>query len=168
MADYALELSFDAASDAAVGDAWSALQAAAVPSQADNARGMVNAPHLSLVVAAHLDRAVAEQAAQRVGAMLPVVLRGQGSVVFGRGARVTVAWLVEPPAALTRAVMELREIAPAVRHPVWTPHITLGRRIPRDRVGDALTAAGPGPDEIVATRLRWWDPTSGIETLTAV
>lgn len=170
MADCALELSFDAASAGAVESRWRALRFHGLPSQLDH-RGMTNAPHLSLVVATSIPDAVVARARDIFTALLPVRLDVRGLVVFGSGARVTVAHLAEPPAEVADAVAELRAATPLVRHPVWTPHVTLGRRIPRERLGEAFAAVDPrggdpAPDVLVADRLRWWDPaTATIDVL---
>lgn len=117
MADFALELSFTPADDARVRDAWVALQVAGLPSQADNARGMVNAPHLSLVVAREIPPLVLERGAC-FASVLPCEVAVRGLIVLGEGPRVTVAYLAEPPAQLARDVNELRSATPALRHPV--------------------------------------------------
>lgn len=162
MADFALELSFDASSESAVRGCWEALAAAGLPSQADNARGMVNQPHVSLVVAREIPSAVAEFARSELAGQLPTTLDVRGLVLLGDSAKVTVALLAEPDVRIARVVAKLRESTPAVRHPVWTPHVTLGRRIPRERIGEALTVLEPHrPRTLVADRLRWWDPVAG-------
>jgi hypothetical protein len=58
-------------------------------------------------------------------------------------------------------VTRLRGLVPGLRHPVWTPHVTLARRLPRRRLPDALAALEERPvtRPLVADRLRWWDPT---------
>ena len=83
-------------------------------------------------------------------------------MLFGESSRVTVAHLVEPTAALHAATSALRERVPDLRHPVWTPHVTLARRVPRAKVPAVLAvlAATPEPRTLVADRLRWWDPES--------
>ena len=51
----------------------------------------------------------------------------RGLVLFGEGARVTVAHLVEPDSTLAAATAGLRQRVPDLRHPVWSPHVTLAR-----------------------------------------
>lgn len=159
MPDFALELSFDAASEAAVVAQWEALRAAGLPSQADH-KGMTNAPHLTLVAAQELDPDLADVAAAEI--RLPSSLAVRGLVLFGQGARTTVAHLVEPDVQLVDATARLRERLPRLRHPVWTPHVTLARRVPRTQLPDVLRilAEHPAPGVLTATRLRWWDPVS--------
>lgn len=159
MPDHALELSFDAASTTAVEAQWAALREAGLPSQADH-RAMTNAPHLTLVAAAPIDTAVVAPAVELVGPLLPARLSVRGLLVLGHGARVTLAHLVEPDAAVAAATAQLRALVPGLRHPVWTPHVTLARRVPRRRVAEALEvlATAAPVRELVADRLRWWDP----------
>jgi len=168
--DHALELSFDAASAAAVVAQWEALRAAGLPSQADH-RSMTNAPHLTLVAAAPVDPSVVAPAVELVRPLLPARLSVRGLLVLGDGPRVTLAHLVEPDATLADATARLRALVPGLRHPVWTPHVTLARRVPRRRVADALDVLqdAPAVRDLVADRLRWWDPVAGVvETVCSV
>lgn len=160
MADFALELSFDDASEAAVVTQWEALRAAGLPSQADH-RSMTNAPHLTLVAAQTLDPALTAVATATIA--LPATLVVRGVVLLGVGARVTVALLVEPDHTLAAAAARVRDRVPDLRHPVWTPHVTLARRVPRTRLAELLEVldAHPAPATLTCTRLRWWDPVTG-------
>lgn len=155
--DYALELNFDGASDRALRDQWTALQQAGLPSQADH-KGMTNAPHLTLVAGRTIPAAVVDLAARETA--LPADLVVRGLVLFGEGPRVTIAHLIEPDLELATLAARLRSGVPELRYPVWTPHVTLARRVPRARVGDALEVLyGCDPvRSVTATRLRWWDP----------
>ena len=158
MPDFALELSLDASSDSAVRDCWAALKAGGLPSQADH-RGMTNAPHLTLVAAERLDESLCPITASAVGPFLPAPLTVHGIIVLGQGSRVTLAFLAEPDAALATAVARVRRQLPPLRHPVWIPHITLARGLPRSSVPTALELLEPlRPRQAVANRLRWWDP----------
>ncbi|MBW8172124.1 2'-5' RNA ligase family protein [Ornithinimicrobium sp. Arc0846-15] len=157
MPDYALELSFDEASDQAVRDQWAALQNAGLPSQADH-KGMTNAPHVTVVAAQDIPDKVIEFAGQAFA--LPLALTVRGLVLFGEGPRVTIAHLVEPDREVAALVNEIHSRVPANRYPVWTPHITLARRVPRAKVAHALDVLGASDPlgTITATQLRWWDP----------
>ncbi|WP_110182730.1 2'-5' RNA ligase family protein [Nocardioides solisilvae] len=163
MPDHALELSFDPDSTAAVVAQWEALRAAGLPSQADH-RSMTNAPHLTVVAAAGIERAVVEEACDLVGPLLPSRVELRGLLVLGQGTRVTLAHLAEPDDATARAAARLRDRVPGVRHPVWTPHVTLARRVPRHLLPRALEVLddAPGPRTLVCDRLRWWDPDAGV------
>lgn len=159
MPDQALELSFEPASAAAMTGQWDALKVAGLPSQADH-RSMTNAPHLTVVAALVVDEAVVHAARQVVGPLLPARLVLSGLVLFGRGPRVTIAHLVEPDEALAAAAARVRALVPSPRHPVWTPHVTVARRVPRHSLAAALEVlhATGCPRELVCDRLRWWDP----------
>lgn len=162
MPDHAFELSFDAATDAALQAQWEALRLAGLPSQAEH-RSMVNAPHLTLVAASPIDPALVKVALDLVAPLLPLTQRIGGLVLLGTGPRVTLAHLVEPGAELAAVVEQLRARVPTLRHPLWMPHITLARRVPRRRLPEALDALAsvPSPTTVRATRLRWWDPEAG-------
>ncbi|MCD9152961.1 2'-5' RNA ligase family protein [Aeromicrobium duanguangcaii] len=167
MPDQALELSFEPASDAAVVAQWEALKAAGVPSQADH-RSMTNAPHLTLVAAVGIGADVLPVAREAIAPLLPARLGVRGLVLFGQGARVTIAHLIEPEPALAAATARIRELVPSVRHPVWTPHVTLARRVPRRLLPAALDVldSTEAPADLVCDRLHWWDPAQNlIETI---
>ncbi|GAA3526658.1 hypothetical protein AFL01nite_04620 [Aeromicrobium flavum] len=159
MPDQALEISFEPSSDSAVVAQWEALRAAGLPSQADH-RSMTNAPHLTLVAAAEIDPSVVSVARDEIGPLLPARVEVRGLVLFGHGPRMTIAHLVEPDPTLAAAVARVRALVPALRHPVWTPHVTLARRVPSRLLTAALEVldATDAPRELVADRLRWWDP----------
>lgn len=163
MPDHALELSFDAASAQAVHAQWEALRTAGIPSQADH-RSMTNAPHLTLVAAVGIDPGLVPVAVELVGPLLPTPILVRGLVLLGTGPRVAIALLVEPEPAVAAAVVELRQRVPTVRHPVWTPHITLARRVPRRLIPAAweVLSATAGPRTLTADRLRWWDPEADV------
>lgn len=162
MPDFALELSFTPESTAAVVAQWEALKAAGLPSQADH-RSMTNAPHVTVVAAVRVPESAVQVGRDEVGPLLPLRIVTRGLVIFGQGTRVTVAHLVEPDAALAAAAAKVRAEVPDLRHPVWTPHVTLARRVPRTVLPDVLAVlhATDAPDELVCDRLRWWDPGQG-------
>jgi len=159
MPDQALELSFEPASESAVVAQWAALKAAGIPSQADH-RSMTNAPHVTVAAAVGIEPAAVAVARGQIGPLLPARLEVRGLVMFGHGPRLTIAHLVEPDRALAAAVARVRELVPTVRHPVWTPHVTLARRVPRRLLPAALEVleATDAPRELICDRLRWWDP----------
>ncbi len=159
MPDQALELSFDPASASAVEAQWEALKAAGLPSQADH-RSMTNAPHVTLVAAVEVAPEVVSAARVAIAPLLPARIEVRGLVLFGQGPRVTIAHLVEPDRMLAAAVERIRAMVPALRHPVWTPHVTVARRVPRRLLPQALEVlhATEAPQELGCDRLRWWDP----------
>nr|WP_279536309.1 2'-5' RNA ligase family protein [Nocardioides ochotonae] len=154
-----MELSFEPDSAAAVVAQWEALKAAGLPSQAHH-RSMTNAPHVTLAAAVGIDDAAVRAAREAVGPLLPARLGLRGLVLFGQGPRVTIAHLVEPDPTLAVAVARIRALVPTLRHPVWTPHVTVARRVPRRVLPEVLAVlhATEGPPELVCDRLRWWDP----------
>lgn len=159
MPDQALELSFDAASAGAVEAQWEALREVGLPSQADH-KSMTNAPHATVVAAVAVDPAVVSVARAAIAPLLPARIEVRGLVLFGQGPRYTIAHLVEPERELAAAVARIRELVPALRHPVWTPHVTLARRVPQRLVPTAFEVlqSSETPRELLADRLRWWDP----------
>lgn len=163
MPDHAFELSLDPASEQAILDQWTALQDAGLPSQADH-RSMTNAPHLTLVAASPIPASLIEPAIALFGPLLPAELRLRGLILLGTGPRVTIAHLVEPSSALADGAARLRALVPDLRHPVWMPHLTLARRVPRRLLPVALEVleAAPAPETLVANRLRWWDPDADV------
>lgn len=162
MADFALDTDLAPESEAVVLQMWYALAEAGLLSQADNARGMVNEPHLCFAVAQTIPQDAVRLASARIVPLLPVELAVRGLLVIGEGSRVTLALLAEPPAALADAVLEVRRAVPALRYPVWTPHITLARRLPRAEVGRALgVLEAARPRTLMTGHLRWWDPAVG-------
>lgn len=170
MPDQALELSFESSSTTAVVAQWEALKSAGIPSQADH-RSMTNAPHVTLVAATGIDAAVVAEARDAIGPLLPALIGLRGLVLFGQGPRVTIAHLVEPDRSMAAVVERLRALVPAVRHPVWTPHVTVARRVPRRLLPAALDVldATEAPRDLVCDRLRWWDPEQDlIEDVAAV
>lgn len=159
MPDQALELSFEPASESAVVAQWEALKAAGIPSQADH-KSMTNAPHVTVAASAGIAPAAVTLARDEIGPLLPARLEVRGLVMFGHGPRLTIAHLVEPDRTLADAVRRIRDLVPTVRHPVWTPHVTLARRVPRRLLPAALEVleATDSPRELTCDRLRWWDP----------
>ncbi|WP_172806355.1 2'-5' RNA ligase family protein [Aeromicrobium choanae] len=159
MPDQALELSFETSSADAVVAQWEALRTAGLPSQADH-RSMTNAPHVTLVAAVAIDAAAVSTAREAIAPLLPARIEVRGLVLFGQGPRVTIAHLVEPDPSVAAAAERIRALVPALRHPVWTPHVTLARRVPRRLLAQALEVldATEAPRDLICDRLRWWDP----------
>ncbi|GAB3412082.1 2'-5' RNA ligase family protein [Schumannella luteola] len=173
-----LELTLDAASDAAVRVEWDALAAAGLPSQAAH-RHPSNRPHVTLLVRPAFDRPpLADPALAPVlaGLPLPLPLRLGAPVLFGRGERRVLARLVVPSAALLGLHGALHHAvrpgddAPNTTPGEWTPHVTLARRIPLDRLGEALAVLDAADEsgavslDGVAESLRHWDGDARIVT----
>ncbi|MFJ4037390.1 2'-5' RNA ligase family protein [Microbacterium sp. NPDC090007] len=159
-----LELTLDGEADAAVRAEWEALTRAGLPSQAQH-KGESNRPHITLLVRP----ALAEIAAHDLETLFPFPLTLGAPVLFGSGRSRVIARSVVPTTALLRVHRRVHELAGAggdadhTRPGAWTPHVTIARRIPLDRIGDALAAlAESGADEIPARAvgLRRWDAAS--------
>jgi hypothetical protein len=160
---HAFELVPDAAGRAAVLADWQALRDAGLPSQLDH-RGATNTPHVTAVAAPALPPD--DLAAELLGPLLPVRVRATGVLLLG-GARLTLARAVDVDDAVVAAVLALRRRTPDLAHRGWLPHVTLGRRVPRESAAAALDALGWADVELDLTELRRWDPEAGTVTTVA-
>lgn len=156
-----LELVFDDETDAAVRAEWDALLRADLPSQARH-RGESNRPHATLLVRTELP--LIDAAPFATIFPLPLVLGAP--VLFGAGRSRVIARSVIPTAdllALHAGVHDLAgpgDDAPHTRPGRWTAHVTLARRMPLDRIGDALGVLGESGGSDLAGRavgMRRWD-----------
>ena len=139
---------------------WAALREAGLPSQHDH-RGATNAVHLTIVSAPDLPEAAVEEARQVLGPLLPLRVRVSGVLLLG-GSRVTIARAVDVDDTAVAAVLRLRALVPDRQHPGWLPHLTLARRVPRERVQEALDVLGWDDEVLTLTELRRWDPDAGV------
>jgi len=153
---HALELVPDEAGDRAVRRDWQVLHDLGLPSQLDHT-GPTNSPHVTVVALPAVDEALERRAGDLLGPVLPTVVRASGLALLG-GSRVTLARLLDVPADLVAAVLELREDLAEERHPGWLPHVTLARRVPRSEVQRAVDALGYDDVALTLTGLRRWDP----------
>lgn len=156
-----LELVFDDDTDAAVRAEWDALLRADLPSQARH-RGQSNRPHTTLLVRDELRRI--DDAPLAEALPLPLILGAP--LVFGAGPHRVIARSVVP----TVELLELHTLAHRLAGPgadaehtmpgAWTAHVTLARRVPLDRIGDALGVLadhGGGDLPALAVGIRRWD-----------
>ncbi|MFE7846626.1 2'-5' RNA ligase family protein [Microbacterium sp. NPDC057407] len=164
-----VELVPDAAVDAAVRADWARLDAAGLPHAGRNPSPS-NRPHLTLAVRDHLDIA----ALAGVQELLPLPLHLGGIVLFRHSRRVVVARQVVVSAALLRLHHEIAERlgAPEPRYANtgrdrWTPHVTLARSVPIERLGEVLQTVAAPEVEGAATGLRVWDAAAKIVTTLA-
>lgn len=157
---HSLELVPDADGCEVVRRDWQALRDAALPSQLDH-RGTTNTPHVTLVAAPVVRPADEDLAAELLAPLLPLDVRAAGLALLG-GSRVTLVRVIDVPADLVRAVLDLRAGVPAVQHPGWLPHVTLARRMPRAVVPAALEALGHDDVTLRLTAIRRWDPDAGV------
>lgn len=144
---------------------WSALHDADLPSQLDH-RGATNAVHVTVVSAPAIPGAAVEAARELLGPLLLVPARLSGLLLLG-GRRVTVARAVDVDDHALRAVLAVRDLVPARWHPGWLPHVTLARRVPRERVQEAVDVLGWDDVVLSLTHLRHWDPDTGRVTTVA-
>ncbi|WP_134765917.1 2'-5' RNA ligase family protein [Nocardioides sp. 1609] len=165
---HALELVPDAAGDAAVRADWQRLRDAGLPSMLDH-RGTTNAPHVTVVAVPAIADPDEARAVDLLGALLPLTVRASGLALLG-GVQVTVARLLDVDDAVVRAVLDLRAsmATSPERHRGWLPHVSLARRVPRERTQEVVDALGPGEVALTLTTLRRWDPEAGtVRTLAA-
>jgi len=161
---HSIELTLDAAADAAVRDLWRAIAETAVRSQSAH-RSPTNRPHVTLTVAAQMSDAVASDLAP-VAAGLPLACRLGAPMIFGRGPY-TLVLLVIPSAGLLDLHAQVNRIclphmsSGPLGHTVagqWTPHVTLARRVDAGLLERALGAVCTGADiEGAFAGLRHWD-----------
>lgn len=156
-----VELLLDPDTEAAVREQWRLLDAAGLPSQARH-RNASNRPHVTLTMTrAWPDPADLRQATSPLAA-LPVPVRLGAPVVFGREPYVLARLVVATDALLTlhRDLVErLPPLASELLAPDrWTPHVTLGRRLSADQVGEALAVLAPAPErDATLAGARHWD-----------
>ncbi len=116
-----------------------------------------------MVSAPVIPEAAVEAARQVLGPLLPIPVRVSGLLVLG-GSRVTLARAVDVDDAALRAVLDVRSRVPGRQHPGWLPHLTLARRVPRDRVQEAVDVLGWDDTVLSLVELRRWDPDAGAVT----
>lgn len=119
-------------------------------------------PHITITFSPEMDPAVVERAAEILPSVIPAQFRRVGTVVFGTKSKQTVCWLLETTDELEIAARELCAMNPDGRGPRWTPHLTMGLRIPRDMVPDYIRAldeiTSPHFKELTAMRAAYWKP----------
>lgn len=129
-------------------------------------------PHITVTFAKAMDPAVVELAARLLPPLLPATFARVGTVVFGTKSKQTIAWLLEADPALEEAARAISAANPEGRGARWTPHLTMGLRIPRQQVPDYIAAlddaararrispsAGrPALDEFTADVAGYWRP----------
>ena len=157
---HSVELLFDLDTEAVIRRAWDDLRDAGIAAQPPAAR-----PHATLCVAQQIDEAVLAALAGVVDRLAFPVRLG-ATLVFGRSAGI-LARLVVPSRDLIDLHAEVCRLSaphprpgpmPHTEPGDWTPHVTLARRVPPDRLARALGIAGR-PAEISATAigLRLWN-----------
>jgi 2'-5' RNA ligase len=156
-----VELLLDRRTDDLLRRQWRLIADTGVRSQASVVTES-NRPHITLAVADEIWPRIDRRLAQMEFAPMPIRLGGV--LLFGRRQAILVRLVVPSEAllALHRTVGEIMAECPGIPAHTgpgeWTPHITLARRVPRDRLGEAITAVLDEP-EIAGTveTVRRWD-----------
>lgn len=107
-------------------------------------------PHITITFSPVMADEVVHRAALLLPALIPARLDRVGTVVFGTKRKQTVAWLLETSEELECAAREISALNPQGRGSRWTPHLTMGLRLPREIVPDYLRAL----DELTPAHLR--------------
>ncbi|WP_313812715.1 2'-5' RNA ligase [Glutamicibacter sp.] len=119
-------------------------------------------PHISITFAPAMPEEVVNYASQLLPAAIPSTLARVGTVVFGTKRKQTVAWLLEAGDELEIAARNISALNPEGRGPRWTPHLTMGLRLPREIVPDYIRAldelTSPHLKELTAVRAVYWRP----------
>lgn len=121
-------------------------------------------PHITVTFSPAMDEDVVKRAAELLPPVIPARFRRVGTVVFGTKRKQTVAWLLETSDELEIAARDIGARNPDGRGPRWTPHLTMGLRLPREIVPDYIRALGeetsPYLKELTAARAALWRPRS--------
>jgi hypothetical protein len=162
---HSVEVLFDADTEATIRGLWDGLAALGLPSQALHTAPS-NRPHVTLTVAEQMDPGV-DTALEPLLDRLPLPCVIGAPLLFGGRRTVTLVRLVVPSVELLDLHAEtLRLCAPfmvngALPHTDsghWTPHVTLARRLPLDRLPEAMSVPDLSRDiEARITGLRHWD-----------
>ncbi|MGD7001745.1 2'-5' RNA ligase family protein [Corynebacterium halotolerans] len=119
-------------------------------------------PHITVTFAPTMAVGVVQRAAELLPPVIPARFKRVGTVVFGTKRKQTVAWLLETSDELEVAAREISALNPDGRGPRWTPHLTMGLRLPREIVPDYIRAldevTSPHLKELSAVRAALWKP----------
>ena len=162
---HSIELTLDARSDAAIRQLWQALDDAGLPSQT-RVTSATNRPHITLLAAERISADV-DPALTALEHRIPLPVLVGAPLVFG-GGRLVLARLIVASAALLELHREIydRCLPHLTGEPYahtapghWTPHVTLGRRLTAEQLGDAFAAVDGVSADITASAvgLRRWD-----------
>jgi 2'-5' RNA ligase len=167
---HSVELLFDSETDAAVRRLWDDVADAGVRSLAASTSPS-NRPHVTLSVAEHMEDAVNE-ALRPLLRLVPFPCTIGAPMLFGRGP-FTLVRLVIPSAELLGLQAEVHEVClphmspgplPHSEPGHWTPHVTLARRVPEDKLADVLSLRSASRDRhATAVALRHWDGNNRVE-----
>lgn len=164
-----IELLLDPAAEEQVTASWRALADAGLPSQAAHT-GATNRPHVTVAVAEH---GFADGTAARVSAVFAgwdLATRGLAAEIGapllfgGEKERWVLVRQIVPSRrllamheAVHRAIRDPDRVVDRTRPDRWTPHVTLARRMPGARLGEATAALDATPVECRLVSARLWD-----------
>ncbi len=158
-----VELLLDAASEAVVLGEWARLAEAGQPTEQRVDPSPSHRPHVTLwagsAVPAEVDAALPTLVAGLdlsllLGSLL-VFGRRRGQVVLVRQVVANAALLALQARVAERCGTEPDSHFAAGR---WSPHVTVARRVPVDRLGEVVTVLGEVPDVLATSRsCRRWD-----------
>lgn len=136
-----VEALLDADADALIRREWGELEAKGIPNLGRH-RGSSNRPHITMAVTKRMDTGLDERLREAAGELpLPI---GIGKLAcFGIGPFVLVRLVELTPDLLARQcaiadVLGVDNLEPLMRPEVWTPHITLARRMGSGRLEEAM------------------------------
>lgn len=119
-------------------------------------------PHITITFSPTMALDVVQRAAELLPSVIPARFQRVGTVVFGTKRKQTVAWLLETSEELETAARGISALNPDGRGPRWTPHLTVGLRLPREIVPDYIRAldevTSPHFKELTAVRAALWRP----------
>ncbi len=120
-------------------------------------------PHITITFSPAMPDDVVQRAAELLPPVIPARFRRVGMVVFGTKRKQTVAWLLETSDELESAARAISALNPDGRGPRWTPHLTMGLRLPREIVPDYMRALDEESSsvhlrELTAVRAALWRP----------
>lgn len=161
-----IELTLDAATDAAVRADWARLIDAGLPSLGRHPSPS-NSPHVTLLVRTTLEPVDFASAVDQ----LPIDVELGEPTVFPHGDRGVLVRPLLVDESLRRLHLAVHDAAPPGEDAPftapgdWTPHVTLARRLRLDRLDEALALLGPaGRGRGVALR-RWDSVTATVAVL---
>ncbi|KAB1504008.1 2'-5' RNA ligase [Corynebacterium sp. 320] len=119
-------------------------------------------PHITITFSPAMDPATVKRASQILPPVIPAQFERRGVVVYGTKSKQTVAWLLETTDELEQAARELNVLNPDGRGDRWSPHLTVGLRLPRAVVPDYIRAldelTSPHFKKLDAVRAGLWSP----------
>jgi 2'-5' RNA ligase len=158
-----VELLLDTESEAVLLGEWARLAEAGLPTEQRAEPSPTHRPHVTLWAGPSISGEVdAALPAMVAGLDLPLLLgsllvfgRRRGQVVLVRQVVASAALLSLQTRVAERCGTEADSHFAAGR---WSPHVTVARRVPVDRLGEVVTALGEVPDVSATSRsCRRWD-----------